>query len=141
MRDRKGRYVTGTSGNPEGRPQGRASQLSRELQEAASEILPLWIEAARKGDEEKQRFLLERGLPRFKAQLTEVEVALEGGSDVERIRALFDAAANGNLSPSAAAELVGVLAAAARVEEIEELRAELAALKLALTKRKRRGEK
>ncbi|MFA5811062.1 MAG: hypothetical protein WC956_01865 [bacterium] len=141
MRDRKGRYAAGTSGNPEGRPQGSVSQLGRELQEAASEILPLWIEAARRGDEDKQRFLLERGLPRFKAQLTEVEVALEGGSDAERIRALFDAAASGSLSPSVAGELVGVLAAAAKVEEIEELRAELAALKSALSRRKKRGEK
>lgn len=136
-RDKKGRFRPGESGNPNGRPQGSISRLAQTLQDAAAEILPLWIDAARKGDEEKQHFLLDRGLPRIKAQLPNLEIEVSGDSDASRIRNLFDSVAEGEISPSAAAEMTSLLASAARVEEVEQLRAEVEALKAVL---KRRGK-
>ncbi len=137
MRDNKGKFLSGYSGNPDGRPSGCQSRLSKELQHAAEDILPLWIDAACKGDEEKQRFLLERGLPKFKAQSPEVNINLDSESNTERIRLLLVAVAKGEIPSSVASEIVSMIAAAAKVGEIEKLKEELAAVKLILSKRKK----
>ncbi len=139
MRDRCGRYLPGNSGNHQGRPKGSISRLGQELQEAAAEILPLWIAAALKGDTEKQQFLLERGLPRLRSQLSNIEIEVEGGNDAEKIRHLFAAAAKGDISSTTASEMATLLTNAIRVEEIETLKNEVAALKTILNNRRKRG--
>lgn len=138
MRDQRGRFLPGNSGNLKGRPIGSISRLGQDLQEAAAEILPLWIDAARNGDFEKQQFLLEKGLPRLKSQLPPIEITIEGNNDADKIRHLFDAVANGTISGTIAAEMAVLLASAIRVEEIETLKNEVAALKTILNNRRKR---
>jgi hypothetical protein len=62
-----------------------------------------------------------------------------GSNDAEKIRTLFDAAARGDISSTTASEMATLLASATRVEEIETLKDEVAALKTILNNRRKRG--
>jgi hypothetical protein len=135
-RDNKGRWLSGQSGNPFGRPPGASSRLTRQLFDAAGQILPKWIEAAMAGDEEKQRFILERGLPRTKAVSPPFTLEMQGNNHLDKLLSIFKAVVDGDLPASAGAEAANIVMMAVKVEEIETLKAELSLLKKILENRK-----
>jgi len=113
----------------------------RLLREAAQEILPLVIERAKAGDAEAQKLILDRALPKLRSVTPAVPVPMPDGDFTEQARALLRAIAEGELSPTTAAEVAGIIAQAAKVEEIDNLRDELAALRAVLEARKAHGKR
>ena len=130
------RFKKGESGNPAGRPPGSSNKNLQILRDAAEEILPVVIEKAKNGDADAQRLILDRGLPRLKPVTMPEPMALPGGNFAEQVKSLMALIATGNISPSTAAEIAGVISTGARVEEIDQLRDELAALRSVLEARK-----
>ena len=126
------RYKPGESGNPAGRPKGSSNKNLQVLREAAEEILPQVIEAARNGDAEAQRLILDRGIPRLRPVTMPEPVAIPGATLTDQVKSLLGLIATGDISPSIAAEIASVIGAAAKVEEVDQLREELATLRAVL---------
>lgn len=59
-------FQPGQSGNPAGRPKGSCNRQLAMLREAVEKVLPLVVERALNGDEEAQKLILEKGLPKFR---------------------------------------------------------------------------
>ena len=132
------RFKKGESGNPAGRPQGSSNRSLRILRDAAEEILPDLIERARKGDFEAQRLLLDKGIPRLRPVTLPEQLTLPKGSLTDQAKALVALVADGDLSTTVAAEIASLLTTAARVEEVDQLRDELKALRTILEGRHER---
>lgn len=130
------RFKPGQSGNPAGRAKGSVNRQLSALREAADKVLPLVVEKALAGDADAQRLILDRALPRVKAVTPAEAFTLPEGDLLAQVQAVLRQVADGELSPTAAAEVVGMVATAAKVEEIDVLRNEINSLKRVLDKRK-----
>lgn len=130
-----GKFSPGKSGNPEGRPKGIPNP-STKLRQAIAADLPEIIDTLRQqalsGDVAAARLLLERALPPLRPESQPESVVATGESLGERTEAVVKATLAGQLSPTAGAELVGVLAGSARVLEIAELAQRLELLERSL---------
>ena len=85
--------------------------------------------AAKSGDVQAARLILERILPPVKAIEQAVELQLPAdGTLTAQGRAVLSAVAGGDLAPSQGAALLGAIGTLARVTEIDELTARIAAL-------------
>ena len=133
------RFQKGQSGNPGGRPPGSVNKSLRLLRDAAEAILPDLIERAKSGDLEAQKLILDRGIPRLRAVSMPEALALPGGTLTDQAKALVALIAEGNLSTTVAAEIAGIITASARVEEVDQLRDELRALRALLEGRRERN--
>lgn len=132
-------FSKGESGNPAGRPRGSVNKNLRMLRDAAEAILPELIERAKSGDMEAQKLILDRGIPRLRAVSMPEALALPGGTLTDQAKALVALIAEGNLSTTIAAEIAGVITASARVEEVDQLRDEMKALRALLEGRRERN--
>ena len=93
------------------------------------EILAGLVMAAKGGDVQAARLILERILPPVKAIEQAVELQLPtDGTLTAQGRAVLSAVAGGDLAPSQGAALLGAIGTLARVTEIDELTARIAAL-------------
>ena len=133
------RFQKGKSGNPSGRPPGSVNNSLRMLRDAAEAILPNLIERAKDGDLEVQKLILDRGIPRLRAVSMPEALALPDGTLTDQAKALVALIAEGNLSTTVAAEIAGIITASARVEEVDQLRDELKALRALLEGRRERN--
>lgn len=59
-------FQPGQSGNPAGRPKGSCNRQLAMLRDAVDKVLPLVLQRALEGDEEAQKLILEKGLPKFR---------------------------------------------------------------------------
>ena len=103
-RKRTGRWRAGESGNPKGKTpgSGELQKLRAALAADVPEILAVLGTAAKAGDVQAARLILERVLPPVKA--TEQAVALQlpdGGTLTAKASAVLSAAAAGDLAPTA----------------------------------------
>lgn len=133
------RFQKGQSGNPGGRPSGSVNKSLRMLRDAAEAILPSLIAKAKDGDLEAQKLILDRGIPRLRAVSMPEAMALPDGTLTDQAKALVALIAEGNLSTTVAAEIAGIITASARVEEVDQLRDELKALRALLEGRRERN--
>ena len=132
-------FKRGESGNPAGRPRGSVNKNLRMLRDAAEAILPDLIERAKSGDLEAQKLILDRGIPRLRAVSMPEAMVLPDGSLTDQARALVTQVAAGDLSTTVAAEIAGLITASARVEEVDQLRDEMKALRALLEGRRERN--
>ena len=132
-------FKKGESGNPAGRPPGSVNKNLRMLRDAAEAILPDLIKRAKSGDLEAQKLILDRGIPRLRAVSPPEALALPDGTLTDQTKALVALIAAGDLSTTVAAEIAGIITASARVEEIDQLRDELKALRALLEGRRERN--
>ena len=130
-------YKKGESGNPAGRPKGSSNKALKLVRDAAEDILPKIIGLAKEGDFEAQKLLLAHGLPRLKPVTPPEPIDLGIGDFVAQAKSLLQAVADGQLSPTTAAEIAGIMATAAKLEEVDHLRNELITLKSVLEARKK----
>lgn len=123
-------WKPGQSGNPAGRPKG-TGEVSK-LREAIKAHVPAIVERltaqALEGDVQSARLLLERTIAPLKAVEPSQALALPNGTLTEQGRAVLAAVAAGELAPGQGAALVSAIGALARVSEIDELAARVAAL-------------
>lgn len=123
-------WKPGQSGNPKGRPSG-VGQVSR-MRAAIAEQLPAIVERlvakALVGDVAAARLLLERVVAPLKAVEPTPVLTLHEGTLTEQGRAVLASVAAGLLAPTQGAALIGAIGALARVAEVDELAARVAAL-------------
>ena len=125
------RWKPGQTGNPKGRPPGQSeiTRLRASLAGDVPEILAGLVMAAKGGDVQAARLILERILPPVKAIEQAVELQLPtDGTLTAQGRAVLSAVAGGDLAPTQGAALLGAIGTLARVTEIDELTARIAAL-------------
>lgn len=134
FRDTNGRFRSGSSGNPQGRPQGAASKLLSMARDGALELWPSIMQAARDGDMEAVKLVLAAGMPKAKpvAETEPLPSFPAGGKIAEQGRAVVEAAARGEISPDTAAGHMGLLRSLAELRQAEELEARIAALEAIL---------
>lgn len=125
-RDVKGRFRPGSTGNPKGRPTGAAARILLDLRDwAESEALPLMKQAALDGDMDMLKTLVMLALPKQKP--VSLPLSLPGKPEE-----ILEAMADGEVDPSTAQEALTAHLTAARVKELFELEARLAALERAV---------
>jgi hypothetical protein len=118
------RWQPGESGNPAGkRPgSGELQRLRASLASDVPDILTGLVTAAKGGDVQAARLILERVLPPVKAieQAQELDLP-EGGTLTAQGRAVLSAVALGDLAPGQGAQLLAAIGSLARVTSIDEL--------------------
>jgi dihydrodipicolinate synthase/N-acetylneuraminate lyase len=129
-----GSWQPGQCGNPKGRPKGardRRSNLRCGLLKEVPAILKTLAAAAKGGDIQAAKLILERTLPALK---TAAETLTRPGADTpaSQGRTVLGACAQGDISPDEAATLMQAISAQARVVEVEELTQRVQALEQAL---------
>ena len=128
-RTKLGTFPKGVSGNPVGRPRSESTLLRKRLAEHGEEVAQVVIEAALRGDIQAAKIVLERLCPSLKPTSALITIELpENPGIAETARAIIKHAADGQIAPDVAGQLVQAVAALARVVEIDELERRLTAL-------------
>ena len=128
------RWKPGQTGNPKGRPPGQSeiTRLRASLAGDVPEILAGLVLAAKGGDVQAARLILERILPPIKAIEQAVELQLPtAGTLTAKAAAVLSAAAAGELAPGQAAQLIAALGTLAKIQEVDELAARIEKLEAA----------
>ena len=125
-----GRWKPGTSGNSKGKTpgSGELQKLRAAIGEHVPEIINQLVTAARAGDIQAARLILERVLPPVKAIEQTQVISMPDGTLTEQGRAVLAAVAAGTLAPGQGAALLGAIGTLARVSEVDELAARVAVL-------------
>lgn len=127
----------GQSGNPKGRPRGAgfAGQAREALAGRLPEILKAVADAAAAGDMQACRIVLDRLVPALKPVEATIEgMALPTGSLTQQATDILAAVARGEIGPTHAGQLIGSIAALAKITETDELKARIEALEAAHAK-------
>ena len=127
---KSGRWKPGQCGNPRGKPPG-SGEIRRPraaIIEHVPDILNRLVCVALVGDVRAAQLLLERVMPPIKAIEQCQGINLPDGTLTEQGRAVLAAVAAGELAPGQGAQLLAAIGALARVVEIDELSARVAAL-------------
>jgi len=128
---KRGRWKSGESGNPKGRPigTGEIAKLRDSIAIHLPDIITQLVNNARAGDVQAARLLLERVLPALKPIEQAVVLPLPHGEGfTAQGEAIVRAVADGLLAPSQAAQLLAGLGALARIKEVDELVARITVL-------------
>ena len=124
MNERKTtKWKPGQTGNPKGRPPGQSeiTTLRKSIMNDAPEILAGLVTAAKAGDVQAARLILERVLPPVKPMEQAIELDLAGDTLTDQGRSVLSAIAAGVLAPAQGSQLIAAIGALARVAEIDEL--------------------
>jgi hypothetical protein len=119
-----GRWKPGESGNPKGKPpgSGELQRLRASIAADVPEILAGLVAAAKGGDVQAAKVILERIFPAVKPVEQTQEIDLpEGGTLTAQGRAVLSAVADGELAPGQGAQLLAAIGSLARVTEIDDL--------------------
>jgi Family of unknown function (DUF5681) len=129
-KSKKGKWVPGVSGNPKGKPpgSGELQKLRTAIGVHVPEILDQLVASAKGGDIQAARLILERVLPPIKAVEQPQAISLPRGSLTDQGRAVLASVASGELAPGQGAQLLTAIGTLARVSEVDELTARIAAL-------------
>jgi hypothetical protein len=129
-----GRFAKGQSGNPQGRPRTENVALRQLLAEGANDVVNAILEAARGGDMQAAKLVLDRLIAPLKASAAPVHLLLpESATPLEIARAILAGTAAGSLPPDIAAQLVAAVGTFCRIEEVEELRERIRAIEKAIS--------
>jgi len=123
-------WKPGQSGNPKGRRPGQSpiAKMRETLSADVPEILAGLVEAAKKGDVQAARLILERVLPPLKASEQAQAVSLPDGTLTDQGRAVLAAVAAGVLAPGQGSQLITAIGTLAKISELDELDARLKVL-------------
>jgi len=122
-------WKKGESGNPRGRKPGSINftKLRTAIAGDIPEILDAMKTAAKQGDVQAAKLLLDRCLPALKPGEAPVHLSLEG-TPTEAARAVLGALSAASITPDQAAKLLQGLGTLARIIELDELTARIEAL-------------
>ena len=123
-------WKPGQSGNPAGKPSGSGElqKLRAAIGEHVPEIINQLVAAARGGDIQAARLILERVLPPVKAIEQPQAIDLPDGTLTEQGRAVLRSVAAGELAPGQGAQLLAAIGTLGKVAELDELAARITAL-------------
>jgi len=127
---RKG-WKPGQSGNPKGKTpgSGELQRLRASIAADVPDILAGLVTAAKAGDVQAARLILERVLPPLKGIEQAVALPLPaGGTLTAQGRAVLSAVAAGELAPGQGAQLLAAIGSLSRVTEIDDMEARLTKL-------------
>lgn len=133
-RDKAGRFKPGCSGNPKGKRPGTrnaATMAAQKLLDGEAEALTRRaVEVALRGDTGALRLCIERILPARKDTPVEVDLPpIKGAQDaVKALSALLAAVGRGELTPSEAQSVAGLLESFRRALELGDLEERLTAI-------------
>lgn len=119
-RDKAGKWKPGQSGNPGGRS-GQTQELRARLAEGADAVTKKVLTAAKKGDMQACRLILERLVPPIKPTAETVCFELDDTDLPSAAKSILRAVAAGELPPDQGKALIDGLGAVARVIEVAEL--------------------
>ncbi|WP_296509076.1 DUF5681 domain-containing protein [Rhodoferax sp.] len=124
------KFQKGTSGNPQGRPRGigRIGELRKRIADDMDSIVSSLVAAAKAGDTQAAKLLLDRVIPTLRPMEQAEPMALTGDNLTAKGESVLQGLVEGNLSSEQAARLVAVLAGLARVEEFTTLEQRIAQL-------------
>lgn len=136
MKEKRSLWKPGQSGNPKGKPPGTGElqKLRAAIGGHVPEILDRLVEAAKGGDIQAARLLLERVLPPVKATEQTQVIELPEGTLTDKGRAVLSSVAAGELAPGQGAQLLTAIATLGKVAELDELAARIEALEQAHAK-------
>ena len=125
-------WKPGQSGNPAGKPSGSGElqKLRAAIGEHVPEILNQLVTAARGGDIQAARLILERVLPPMKAIEQPQALDLPEGTLTEQGRAVLRSVAAGELAPGQGAQLLTAIGTLGKIAELDELAARITALEV-----------
>jgi hypothetical protein len=133
-----GKFRKGESGNPAGKPKGTKdwrAKLRDQLQDAAPDIVKAVVAAAKGGDVQAARIVLDKLIPSIKASSAPISIPLPAGSGfLERAETVFSAMAKGEVSPDDATAFLGALATVMKTQEVDDLEARITALERSVGK-------
>ena len=123
-------WKPGQSGNPAGKPpgSGELQKLRAAIGEHVPEIINQLVTAARGGDIQAARLILERVLPPVKAIEQPQTINLPNGTLTDQGRAVLAAVAAGELAPGQGAQLLAAIGTLGKVVELDEMAARITAL-------------
>lgn len=124
-------WKPGESGNPKGRPPGQSAitRMRASLAGEVPEILATLVSAAKAGDVQAARLILERVLPPVKPIEQPVELRLpDGGTLTAKATAVMAEAALGLLAPGQAGVLISTLGTLSKITETDDLSRRITAL-------------
>lgn len=123
-------WKKGQSGNPAGRPpgSGEVAKVRAAIAAQVPALLAKLVAQALDGDTSAARLLLERAIAPLKAAEQPQALTLPDGSLTDQGRAVLASVAAGELAPGQGAALLGAIGTLARVAEVDELAARVAAL-------------
>ena len=128
-----GRFKAGISGNPNGRPRAENATLRIQLSEKGVEVVNKVLKAALSGDMQACKMVLDRISPTLRPQTASIVIDTPLPKSISEIARVFvEAAANGQLPPDTATQLVTAVGTLARVIEVDELKARLESLERSL---------
>ena len=116
-------WQPGQIGNPKGRPPGQSAitKMRAALAGDVPDILAGLVAAAKAGDVQAARLILERVLPPLKGIELPLALTLPDGSLTDQGRAVLRSVAAGELAPTQGASLLTAIGTLARVTEVDEL--------------------
>jgi Family of unknown function (DUF5681) len=124
-------WKPGETGNPKGRPPGQSeiTRIRATLARDVPDILAGLVLAAKGGDVQAARLILERVLPPVRAvELAQTINLPTDGTLTAKGQAVLQAGAAGKLAPALGSALLGAIGTLARVTEMDELDARVAEL-------------
>ena len=119
----RGRFAPGNKFSP-GRPPGRGpvAEMRVKLATDLDDIINVLRTQALAGDAQAIRIILDRVLPALRPVDMPTTLALpEGGTLADQARAVVQAAADGDLNPAQAAQIITALGVVAKIVESTEL--------------------
>lgn len=119
-RGARGQFKKGHSGNPGGRS-GQTQAIRAKLAEGADAVTKKVLSAAKKGDMQACRLILERLVPPVKPTAEPVQFELDDSDLPSAARSILRAIAAGELPPDQGRHLIEAISAVAKVIEVEEL--------------------
>lgn len=116
-------WKPGQTGNAKGRPPGisEITKLRKSLMTDAPDILAGLVTAAKAGDVQAARLILERVLPPVKPIEQCIELAMVGDSLTDKGKAVLGAISTGKLAPGQGSQLITAIGALVRVIELDDL--------------------
>lgn len=127
-RRKNGTFAKGSSGNPGGKP-AFVREIRARLEAGADDVTAVVLEAAKNGDMQAARLILERIVPTVKSVAEPVQFDLDNSDLPASARSILSAVAAGDLPPDQGKALIDSVVSMARVIEVAALEQQLAELR------------
>jgi len=131
-------WKPGESGNPAGRKPGtgEVARLRAAIRDDVEDVLKAMVKAAKEGDSQAARLLLERVIPALRPIDSPVPLALDISNLMVSGQAIFDAVGREDITPVQARELLQGLVGITKIRELDELASRIEALEQLVASKK-----